>query len=63
MSNKIKIKNPFIEIERREEIKKQRISRQQTDDSATPRTFAFYRGADPRFEMYADKFTENVGNK
>ena len=63
MSNKIKIKNPFIQIERREEIKKQKIARQQTDNCSTPRTFGIDRGADPRFEMYADKFTGNIGDK
>tara|TARA_R100000315_G_C5198010_1_gene116093 strand:- start:100 stop:291 length:192 start_codon:yes stop_codon:yes gene_type:complete len=63
MSNRIKIKNPFAQIERRQQTKEKRVARQQADDSATPRTFGFYRGADRNFEMYADKFSGNIGNK
>jgi len=63
MSNRMKIKNPFAQIERRQQTKEKRVARQQTDDSTTPRTFGFYRGADRNFEMYADKFSGNIGNK
>jgi hypothetical protein len=56
MSNRIKIKNPFALIERREEIKRQKITRQQTDDQNIPRTFGFYASVDRHHQTYADKF-------
>ena len=63
MSNRMKIKNPFAQIDRRQETKDQRVARQQTEDGSTPRTFGFYRCADRKFNMYADAFTGNIGNK
>ena len=63
MSNRMKIKNPFAQIERRQQTKEKRVARHQTDDSTTPSTFGFYRGVDRNFEMHSDKFSGNIGNK